>query len=338
MRNLADSIENFIISELLREREEALMVQRNELAERMDCAPSQISYVLSTRFTPDRGYMVESRRGSGGFVRIMRMNPQENVKRETTADEMVDHLLEQRMISNREQKLLHFMLNIIDVNEDKKKIIVTGNLNVETLDFDNVLNILEANVKKYGGYIQGSSISSNRNDRRYYDACIRIPAESYNEFLNATKENVNVIFYSENTDDITEKYTDIQARINSLKAEEAKVLEFYDKANNLEELMSVESRLTDIRYEIDSLETKIKNYDLLVNYSTLNIGITETKVYTKTNDNFFSKLGLNFVNGWSNFVNVLQDIILGIVYNLWIVILVVVVIVGIVIYRKKRNK
>lgn len=124
MRNLADSIENFIISELLREREEALMVQRNELAERMSCAPSQISYVLSTRFTPDRGYMVESRRGSGGFVRIMRMNPQAPVERVTTADEMVDHLLEQRMINNREQRLLHFMLNIIDVNEDKKKIIL----------------------------------------------------------------------------------------------------------------------------------------------------------------------------------------------------------------------
>ena len=224
------------------------------------------------------------------------------------------------------------------VLEDNKKIIVTGNLNIETLDFDAVLNTLETNVKKYGGYIQSSSISSNRNDRRYYDACIRIPAESYNEFLNATKENVNVTYYNENIDDITEQYTDIEARIKSLKAEEEKVLEFYDKANNLEELMSVESRLTDIRYEVDSLETKIKNYDLLVNYSTLNIGITETKVYTKTNDNFFSKLGLNFVNGWSNFVNVLQDIILGIVYNLWVVILVAVVIVGIVIYRKKRNK
>ena len=224
------------------------------------------------------------------------------------------------------------------IAEENKKIIVTGDLHIETLDFDNVLNTLEANVKKYGGYIQESSISSNSNDRRFYDACIRIPAESYNEFLNATKENVNVTFYSEHADDITEKYTDIKARINSLKAEEEKVLEFYDKANNLEELMSVESRLTDIRYEIDLLETKIKNYDLLVNYSTLNIRITETKVYTKTNDNFFSKLGLNFVNGWSNFVNVVQDIILGIVYNLWIVILVVVVIVGIVIYRKKRNK
>lgn len=222
--------------------------------------------------------------------------------------------------------------------EDNKKIIVTGNLNAETLDFDKVLSNLEANVKKYGGYIQGSSISINRDDRRYYDACIRIPAESYNDFLNATKANVNVTYYSENTDDITDTYTDLEARINSLKAEEEKVLEFYDQATNLEELMSIENRLTDIRYEIDSLETRIKNYDLLVNYSTLNISIVETKVYTKTNDNFFSKLGLNFLNGWSNFVNVIEDIVLSFVYNLWIVLLVVVIIVGIVVYKKKRNK
>lgn len=222
--------------------------------------------------------------------------------------------------------------------EENKKIIVTGNLNIETLDFDDVLSTLEDNVKKYGGYIQSSSISTNRHDGRYYDACIRIPAELYNEFLNVAKENVNVTYYSENTDDITENYTDIGARINSLKAEEEKVLEFYDKANNLEELMSIESRLTEIRYEIDSLETKIKNYDLLIDYSTLNIGIVETKVYTQTNDNFFSKLGLNFVNGWINFTNVVQDIILGITYNLWAVTLSAIVAVGIVIYWKKRNR
>ena len=129
MKNLADSIENFIISELLREREEALLVQRNELAERMSCAPSQISYVLSTRSTPDRGYMVESRRGSGGFVRIMRMNPQKEPEFETTADELVDRMLEERMITGREQKLLHYMLNIIDVKEDKKKIILKQAVN-----------------------------------------------------------------------------------------------------------------------------------------------------------------------------------------------------------------
>lgn len=129
MRNLADSIENFIISELLREREEALLVQRNELAERMSCAPSQISYVLSTRFTPDRGYMVESRRGSGGFVRIMRMNQQKPLVQEPRAEDIAEHLLEERMITSREHKLLQFMLNIIDVSEDKKKIILKQAVN-----------------------------------------------------------------------------------------------------------------------------------------------------------------------------------------------------------------
>ena len=67
MRNLADAIENFIIRQLLEDREDAVLVQRNELADKLSCAPSQISYVLSTRFTPERGFMVESRRGSGGL-------------------------------------------------------------------------------------------------------------------------------------------------------------------------------------------------------------------------------------------------------------------------------
>lgn len=122
MKNLADAIEEFIIRELLQDSEDSLLVQRNELAERLSCAPSQISYVLSTRFTPERGYMVESRRGSGGFVRIVRVVPQqEKTKRELEAAELVQHLAAQRMITQRERKLLEYMLEIIDASEQKKK-------------------------------------------------------------------------------------------------------------------------------------------------------------------------------------------------------------------------
>lgn len=122
MKNLADAIEEFIIRELLQDSEDSLLVQRNELAERLSCAPSQISYVLSTRFTPERGYMVESRRGSGGFVRIVRVVPQqEKPKRELEAAELVQHLAAQRMITQRERKLLEYMLEIIDASEQKKK-------------------------------------------------------------------------------------------------------------------------------------------------------------------------------------------------------------------------
>ncbi len=124
MKNLADSIENFIISELLRrEHEDALLVQRNELAERLSCAPSQISYVLSTRFTPERGFMVESRRGSGGFVRIVRMEPKksETMQHEPTALQLVEHLASHKLVTARESALLKYMLRIIDADEVKKK-------------------------------------------------------------------------------------------------------------------------------------------------------------------------------------------------------------------------
>lgn len=124
MKNLADVIENFIISELLREHEDALLVQRNELAERLSCAPSQISYVLSTRFTPERGFIVESRRGSGGFVRIVRMEPKNQLPKEQSAADLVEHLTAQKMITKRERALLQYMLKIIDVDEKKKKAIL----------------------------------------------------------------------------------------------------------------------------------------------------------------------------------------------------------------------
>ena len=126
MRNLADAIENFIIQEFMRDRDDALLVKRSDLAEKLSCAPSQISYVLSTRFTPERGFIVESRRGSGGFVRIVRVVPKEEVvpEKEPTAMELVQHLAQKRMITVREQRLLKFILEIIDADEEQKKSIL----------------------------------------------------------------------------------------------------------------------------------------------------------------------------------------------------------------------
>ena len=69
---LSDSIEQFI-KELLNEEATEVELKRNELAEYFGCAPSQINYVLATRFSPDHGYLTESRRGGGGYIRIVRV-------------------------------------------------------------------------------------------------------------------------------------------------------------------------------------------------------------------------------------------------------------------------
>lgn len=78
MGNLADIIEQFILRKLSDEEGAIAILRRNEIAEEIDCAPSQVSYVLNTRFTVQRGFLVESRRGSGGFVRIARV-PLQNI-------------------------------------------------------------------------------------------------------------------------------------------------------------------------------------------------------------------------------------------------------------------
>ena len=71
---ISDTIAEFI-NELLRD-ESSTEVQRAELASRFNCVPSQINYVISTRFSPERGYIVESRRGGGGYIRIIRVMPE----------------------------------------------------------------------------------------------------------------------------------------------------------------------------------------------------------------------------------------------------------------------
>ena len=69
MGNLADYIDKFILLRLSGQQDNSIVVNRNDLAQELDCAPSQISYVVNTRFTGTRGFIVESRRGSGGFIR-----------------------------------------------------------------------------------------------------------------------------------------------------------------------------------------------------------------------------------------------------------------------------
>ena len=77
MSVLSDTIEQFI-KDLMSGYEGKIELQRNELAQHFNCAPSQINYVLATRFTPDKGYIIESRRGGGGYIRVLRLRIDES--------------------------------------------------------------------------------------------------------------------------------------------------------------------------------------------------------------------------------------------------------------------
>ncbi len=93
MANLTDYIERHIKQMLRQTSRGVIEVQRRELAEKFNCVPSQINYVLSTRFTTDRGYIVESRRGGGGFIRIVKMRLSSNNRKVMFIDEAIGERL-----------------------------------------------------------------------------------------------------------------------------------------------------------------------------------------------------------------------------------------------------
>lgn len=133
MRNIADAIEQFIISELFANEQDRVDVKRSQLAEKLSCAPSQITYTLTTRFTPERGYEVESKRGNGGFIRIIRLPRQIAVqsqlpagKGDLSSNQLVQALAAHKLITGREARLLDYFLHVLGdhVSEENKEQIV----------------------------------------------------------------------------------------------------------------------------------------------------------------------------------------------------------------------
>lgn len=119
MSKLSDIIEEFIKELMDVNNNSAIDIQRNMLAQQFDCSPSQINYVLTTRFNNDRGYIVESRRGGGGYIRIVKVesskyNNLDKIIRETIgesitinkASDLIDVFEEKGLISKREQNIM----------------------------------------------------------------------------------------------------------------------------------------------------------------------------------------------------------------------------------------
>ena len=121
MSNIADMIESYILRQLATRQDGQVELRRTDIADEISCAPSQISYVLSTRFTQDKGFVVESRRGLGGFIRIVQVPLRDLVYQDMlskinedtdmeTVQSMVRYLTQHGMVETREAALLMQMI------------------------------------------------------------------------------------------------------------------------------------------------------------------------------------------------------------------------------------
>lgn len=119
MRNISDLIEGYLKEILELEQQGLIEIKRSELAEQFQCVPSQINYVINTRFTAERGYLVESKRGGGGYIRIVRVEAHskkdlfdeldqyiQNELGQSASEDIVYRLLDEKIISKREAKVM----------------------------------------------------------------------------------------------------------------------------------------------------------------------------------------------------------------------------------------
>ncbi len=140
-RTVSDVIEEFIMASL--DDDDFIELSRNDLAKFFSCVPSQINYVLNTRFTVNRGFVVESQRGGGGFIKIVRV--QDNVDNfiknildvcskplsQVEANQVISHLVDKNLINNKESEIIKASISAKALNNP---------INME--------NILRANILK----------------------------------------------------------------------------------------------------------------------------------------------------------------------------------------------
>lgn len=228
-----------------------------------------------------------------------------------------------------------------------RKLIKTIDLELETLDYETTIAYLEKSVNECGGYIESSSLEGNsiysNFSERYGSFTVRIPKDKTDTFVQGMDENTNVRRKSESTEDITLQYVDTESHKEALKVEQERLMAILEKAETVEEIISLESRLSEVRYELSNYESTLRTYDNLVDYSTIRIEVCEvTEITEPPKLTAGERMISGFKDSVKNIGTGIKEFIIGLVINIpylivWAVVIGVVVCV-IRAWRKRKKK
>ena len=174
-----------------------------------------------------------------------------------------------------------------DKVQTERKLIRTVDLNLETENYDSLMEGLEQQIKSLGGYIEykdayHGNYNSKKNGYRNRHANItaRIPANKLDEFTGKIAEIGNITYESESVEDVTLQYVDLSSHKKMLVAEQTRLMELLENADSMEDIITIESRLSEVRYQIESMESQLRTFDNQVDYSTVHINVEEVEHYT----------------------------------------------------------
>ena len=222
-------------------------------------------------------------------------------------------------------------------DETAQKIIYNASLSMESTDFDAARETLMAAVEANEAWMESASVYGTEKDHdRSADYTVRVPVDNYRAFLAAVGEAGSVRNVSENAQNITSSYIDVQARLTALEAQRTRLNELADQAETTADLLEIESQLSDVQYELENYPRQLHNMDQQVSYSTVDIYLEEVVTLTPTGVTFTERIADAFGGGWDAFVGFVQGLVIALVY-LWPVVLIVLAVLAALRFWRKRH-
>ncbi len=216
----------------------------------------------------------------------------------------------------------------------KKKIIKDGRLGIKVQDLGSAKKSVDELVKKYDGYYANENFN-NTDTELSYNLTIRIPAADFEKFISDVEEGEGEIQYKGvDARDVTDQFIDMETRLENKRNYLKRYNELLAKANSVREILDIEDKIRILEEEIESTTGRLKYLSDLVDYSTLNLTLTEQKGFKfnpETRDKFTEKLKQSLSGGWFGFVDFILFIIK--IWPFWIIVSIIVYL-----WRKIRKK
>lgn len=220
----------------------------------------------------------------------------------------------------------------------EQKLIKTVNMSAETTEFDTLVADVRAKTESAGGYVENSDVGGDygMDMTRYAYLVLRIPADKLDDFVGEVKNASNVRTFGESTEDVTLQYTDLDTHIKALREELDALFSMMEQATSMEDILAIQSQITEVRYEIENYESQLRVYDNQVIYSTVYLDLYEVnressaagttfgeRVKIKFNDNLY-QMGQGF-----------QNFMVGLLGGLPILLPIVVICVAVIVVLRK---
>ena len=229
-------------------------------------------------------------------------------------------------------------------NASNRKLIKTVDMSVETEKYDDLLVNLTSQIKQLGGYIEYQYEYNGRtfadyeySGNRNANWTVRIPTARFDEFVVQVDESTNITNKTERVTDVTLQYVDLESHKSALLAEQKRLLELVENADTIEEIITIEQRLSDVRYEIESMESQLRMLNDQIDYSTINLNIQEVKRVTAVveNPSVWDRIKKGFSESSYSLGEGLVNLFVWFIVNIpYLVVWAIVIVVGIVVVKK----